>query len=184
VEAAVSVYDGGFAERPEDEVEQEREWWMEYEEVSARFWAKVQKSEGCWEWNGCKLDRGYGAFHLRNAWRGVRKGTCRTHRISWALHYGDVPAGMLVCHHCDNPSCVRPDHLFLGTDADNNRDRAAKGRTVSAQSDKTRCPSGHAYDGDNLYLSPKGDRRCRECARARDRARGWYVRGRGRRRAA
>lgn len=89
-----------------------------------RFWDKVDKSEDCWIWiAGSYNQGGYGAF-------GVRGRSQLAHRVSWVLTYGSIPIGALVLHHCDNPPCVRPDHLFLGTRAMNNRDRQAKGRSA------------------------------------------------------
>lgn len=88
-----------------------------------RFWAKVAKREGggCWEWTG-KVDRdGYGFFKCAGLW-------IRAHRISRTMHDGAIPDGLLVCHHCDNPSCVRPSHMFLGTAKDNGQDASSKGR--------------------------------------------------------
>ena len=94
---------------------------MTYEE---RFWLKVHRGDGCWEWHGCRLSqepkRNYGI-----AWNGY---DIRAHRYSWELTNGPVPAGMHVLHRCDNPPCVRPDHLFLGTQGDNLRDAVEKGR--------------------------------------------------------
>jgi hypothetical protein len=87
------------------------------------FWSQVDKSGECWEWQGAR-SQGYGRIHVKNAPRSA-------HRYSWELHYGPIPAGLFVCHHCDNPPCVRPDHLFLGTVYDNNRDAAEKGRLGS-----------------------------------------------------
>lgn len=87
----------------------------------ARFWAKVQMTLSCWEWSGSRDALGYGMFKHKGKTR-------RAHRISWESRYGKVPDGLLVLHHCDNPSCVNPAHLFLGTNADNNRDMVSKGR--------------------------------------------------------
>lgn len=88
-----------------------------------RFWLKVDRSDtnGCWEWTGTKRGYGYGAF----AYQGV---TVVASRFSYELHYGPIPDGMLVLHRCDNPACVNPSHLFLGTNKDNTRDMIDKGR--------------------------------------------------------
>lgn len=86
-----------------------------------RFWAKVDQSGECWLWTGCKDDQGYGTF-------GVEKHTVRAHRFAWTLTHGPIPNGVDVCHSCDNPSCVRVDHLFLGTQQDNSDDMKRKRR--------------------------------------------------------
>lgn len=83
------------------------------------------KSDGCWEWGGYKNATNYG--FTRVGGRGS-KGVL-AHRLSWQLHFGEIPEGMHVCHKCDNPPCVRPDHLFLGTNLDNIKDRIKKGRS-------------------------------------------------------
>jgi len=95
-----------------------------HQPLEDRFWPKVQKTDTCWLWTGSRDLQGYG----RIGTGGRRSTPILTHRVSWVMHHGSIPEGMLVCHHCDNPSCVRPDHLFLGTNADNVQDMIAKKR--------------------------------------------------------
>ncbi len=92
--------------------------------LADRFWERVNKSDGCWLWTGGKSTSGYGQIC-------VTTGRIeRTHRVSWFLATGEwPPSGLHVCHHCDTPTCVRPDHLFLGTHQDNMRDMVSKGRS-------------------------------------------------------
>jgi hypothetical protein len=95
--------------------------------ISARFWRKVQKSdEGCWIWLSSLNSKGYGRF--RDPLEPRKSKRVFAHRYSWQQTNGSIPDGMLVLHTCDNPKCVRPDHLFLGTHKDNAIDKMIKGR--------------------------------------------------------
>jgi hypothetical protein len=87
-----------------------------------RFWTKVQKSDGCWQWTAYRDPMGYGRFRLNGEAR-------LAHRVSWEMHNGSIsPEDLCVLHKCDNPSCVNPDHLFLGDRIANVADMVAKGR--------------------------------------------------------
>lgn len=94
----------------------------------ARFWKRVEKTETCWFWKGTHLSNGYAVISL-----GKRDVKMLAHRFSWALAYGPIPEGLHVLHHCDTPGCVRPDHLFIGTHADNMADMARKGRAFATR---------------------------------------------------
>lgn len=87
-----------------------------------RFWSKVSKGDGCWEWTAARSPLGYGKFAYRGRMR-------LAHRVAWELTYGAEPS-RYACHTCDNPPCVRPDHLFDGEQRDNLADARRKGRTV------------------------------------------------------
>jgi hypothetical protein len=92
----------------------------------ARFWARVDRTAHCWIWTGYKDVRGYGHVALRRQERRSRPELA--HRVAYALAYGAVPPGAFVCHRCDQPSCVRPEHLFLGDNSANIQDMWVKGR--------------------------------------------------------
>lgn len=99
-----------------------------------RFWSKVRITNNpndCWEWQASGLEKGYGTFY-------VNKKKYLSHRVSWQMAFGKIPEGLKVLHECDNPKCVNPLHLFLGTQKDNMEDMTEKGRRASA--DKIRNP--------------------------------------------
>lgn len=96
-----------------------------YKNKEQLFWEKIDKKDNpneCWNWIGAST-RHYGAGHYAGK-------TYRSHRLVWELTYGEIPEGMYVLHKCDNPKCCNPNHLFLGTQEENNRDRARKNRSA------------------------------------------------------
>ena len=128
------------------------------------FWAKVDKSGECWTWTGARDPRGYGRL-------GRGRKTLFAHRFSWEEENGPIPNGLFVCHSCDNPACVRPSHLFLGTQKDNIRDMMSKNRGAlppgaMERRNLTHCCRGHAFDAKNTRIY-RGARMCRQCNRDR-----------------
>lgn len=97
--------------------------------LAIRFWAKVKKTDSCWLWTGASDSNGYGAIK-------TAKGMSIASRVSFELNVRCIPEGQCVLHQCDNPKCVRPEHLFLGTVGDNNRDRHRKGRTRAGSGER------------------------------------------------
>lgn len=127
---------------------------------------------GCWIWTASVDEQGYGFFKLNYKMR-------KSNRVSWELHFGKIPAGLCVLHKCDTPSCVNPSHLFLGTHSDNQVDALAKGRRIQPKGTgrdwasirktgikrREKCPRGHPFDRQNLYINKHGHHVCRACAR-------------------
>ena len=131
--------------------------------LSNRFWAKVNKRgpEECWPWIGGKSERGYGRIYVDG--RNVP-----ATRVSWAIHFNEaIPMGLQACHHCDNPPCVNPSHLFIGTMSDNINDAVQKGRHRGRpprwQALLVRCRRGHDFSQDG-----RGRRVCLVCKKQRD----------------
>ena len=98
-----------------------------WERVLHDFWAKVEKTSDCWLWKGSRV-RGIGKNKNGHARYQIRGADIYAHRFSWIIDGGLIPRGLEVLHKCDNPMCVRPDHLFLGTQRDNMHDMLGKGR--------------------------------------------------------
>lgn len=123
------------------------------------FMSRFDRTEGCWNWKAGVDKNGYGTF--------TGFGYQRAHRLSYWVHFGVHPGERLVCHRCDNPSCVRPDHLFLGTHQVNADDKMSKGRHRNGAQlkFKTHCPQGHEFTEENTYVNKKGGNQCRTCRR-------------------
>ncbi len=139
--------------------------------VYERFWEKVvipDNPSDCWIWVGTRDKYGYGQISVGSeADNSQRK--MKAHRFSFLLHYGEPsPKKPHVLHHCDNPPCMNPQHLFAGTNSDNQWDKVKKGR--HHEQAITHCPQEHPYDEENTILYG-GRRYCRACQRKRGRER-------------
>lgn len=129
--------------------------------LEQRFWKKVEKGSECWLWTGGikSKEHPYGKMFVGKKYQ-------RAHRISWELHNGSIPEGMHVLHKCDNPRCVRPDHLFLGNHAQNMEDMISKGRKKACSGEAWhKAHAGTFQTGDNHYLrkDPSKAKRGEEC---------------------
>jgi hypothetical protein len=126
--------------------------------LADRMLISVGRSEPneCWPWKGRVSSTGYGTIKHRGR-------TLKAHRVAYEMANGPIPDGLVVMHICDNPPCCNPNHLRLGTVADNNNDRDQKGR--NAHSAKTHCLWGHEFNQENTYVTRHGHRVCRACRR-------------------
>lgn len=139
-----------------------------YPPAEQRLRRRLRPEGDCLIYNGLPADgERYGRLVVNG--RGVK-----AHRLAYELAHGPIPPGLVVMHTCDHPPCCRIEHLRLGTVAENNADRHAKGRTVLTPNPglnslaKTHCPRGHAYDETNTLRS-QGRRHCRTCRNAEQR---------------
>ena len=129
----------------------------------ARFFSKVTVTDGCWLWNGTLNEHGYGVLSVHNR-------LVYAHRLSYELHVGPIPEGLVLDHLCRTPSCANPQHLEAVTQAENN----ARGMSYSAiNARKTHCDHGHEFTEANTYRRPDNPmhRQCRTCNSERERRR-------------
>jgi hypothetical protein len=127
----------------------------------SEFWSLVDRGGDCWLWLGRKNSTGYGAL-------GRKYPDERAHRYAWLITHGPIPDGLWVLHRCDNPPCVRPEHLFLGDALANARDRDAKGRDRNGREGLTHCKRGHPFNLWNTRFDSRGTgRSCWACHYAR-----------------
>lgn len=130
-----------------------------------KFWNKVDlpfeaTNEDCWLWNASKNNCGYGQFWFN-------KKSMRAHRLSYLWYKGEIPEGLEVCHKCDEPSCINPNHLFVATHQQNLQDCADKNRLNNEMASRNYCSRGHEYTPENTwnYVSKEGYpyRKCKRC---------------------
>lgn len=130
-----------------------------------RFCEKVDFSGECWLWTASTHKQGYGTFRVHSGGKIVK-----AHRFAYELWVGEIPEGAQINHRCDNTACVRPEHLYAGTQTDNMQDMMRRGRHPQCVP-RTHCPQGHEFTEENTYVDRRGFRQCRECGRERMRRR-------------
>ena len=131
-------------------------------DTATRFMTKINKTpSGCWEWIASTDRDGYGNFNYPTSTSTIK----RAHRASYDYFYGGIPEGMQVLHKCDNPPCVNPTHLYLGSNQQNVNDREDRNR--NHKKNKTHCPQGHPFDTTHNTSMGRGKlRRCSICTKA------------------
>lgn len=129
-----------------------------------RFWSKVDKSGECWLWTAGRHRAGYGAFSVGSRLTGGRRDTY-AHRVAYELAFGPIPNGLLVRHTCDTPACVRPEHLLVGTQADNMHDAAERGRTTKGDRHPWRRRPELIRKGEQHHAAKLTDEQVREMRR-------------------
>jgi len=147
------------------------------------WWSKTRVGDlhVCWEWDAGRDADGYGKFAVGHG--GQDQTHLRAHRFAYETFIGPIPDGHVVMHTCDNPGCVNPAHLRVGTPRDNNDDKVRKNRhatlwgTPLTRSRQTHCKNGHEFDEANTYVTPRGHRSCKACAREAARRSYWRKKG-------
>lgn len=133
---------------------------LSHQERVERFWKRVSITgkNDCWIWKLKPANKGY-----CQTWFGDNP-CAKVHRVAWELTNGKIQNGLHVLHRCDNPPCCNPNHLFLGTQNDNNKDMALKGRGKNKMTNSPVCPNGHEYTKENTFVWGKDkERRCKIC---------------------
>jgi hypothetical protein len=138
------------------------------EDPTSKFWAKVKKTRGCWNWTGSKTGDGYGRFR-------VDGNEVMAARFAYEQEHGEIEDGLRIGRSCENPSCVRPSHLYAATP----REITLRGiGPTSNNAQKTMCKHGHELTGYNLYVAPgSGQRKCRTCMQERAKVRALRFKG-------
>lgn len=132
------------------------------EEATKRFWEGADKKDDpdeCWEWKGPREQAGYGLLFLNNE-------KIKAHRYSLQIKENKLLNSKdFACHHCDNPPCVNPNHLYIGNAKSNVRDAVKRNRWSNGNLKKTHCKRGHEFTEQNTRLNPRGERICKACDR-------------------